>query len=73
MLQLCSNYCRLNLVHTKYFLDLFKEGRWGSSLEDPISGAGMCFSADSLSEKDLMLVSLLTRLAVSNQFVGRFG
>ena len=38
----------MNLVHTKYFLDLFKEGSWGSDLGDPISGAGMCFDADCL-------------------------
>lgn len=42
--------CRLNLLHIKYFLDLFREGRWGSCLDDPISGAGLCFSPDSLIE-----------------------
>jgi hypothetical protein len=42
--------CRLNLIHIKYFLDLFREGRWGSCLDDPISGAGLCFSPDSLIE-----------------------
>lgn len=42
--------CRLNIVHTKYFIALFKEGRWGSNLQDPISGAGLCFDPDSLLE-----------------------
>lgn len=40
--------CRLNLLHIKYFVDLFRQGKWGSSLSDPISGAGLCFSPDSL-------------------------
>ena len=49
-LQPAEDACRLNLVHTKYFIDLFQKGRWGSNLRDPISGAGMCFSADALVE-----------------------
>lgn len=40
--------CRLNIIHAKFFVDLFQQGKWGSNLHDPISGAGMCFSADSL-------------------------
>jgi hypothetical protein len=47
---LVTQPCHLNLIHIKYFLDLFQEGRWGSSLDDPISGAGLCFSPDSLVE-----------------------
>ena len=41
---------QLNLLHAKYFIDLFQRGLWGSDLADPISAAGMCFSADSLIE-----------------------
>lgn len=41
--------CRLNIVHAKLFIDLFQKGKWGSDLRDPISGAGMCFSGDSLT------------------------
>lgn len=41
---------KLNLVHAKYFIDLFKAGRWGSNLSGPLSGAGLCFSPDSLAE-----------------------
>jgi len=44
----CSTPCRLNIIHTKFFIDLFQAGKWGSNLKDPISGAGLCFSADSL-------------------------
>ncbi|OQX08547.1 MAG: hypothetical protein BWK80_48055 [Desulfobacteraceae bacterium IS3] len=41
--------CRLNIVHAKLFVDLFQKEKWGSDLRDPISGAGMCFSGDSLT------------------------
>ncbi|GEM_PF-1552349 len=44
----CNTPCRLNIIHTKFFIDLFQAGKWGSNLKDPISGAGLCFSADSL-------------------------
>ncbi|OQX15802.1 MAG: hypothetical protein BWK80_40640, partial [Desulfobacteraceae bacterium IS3] len=44
----CNTPCRLNIIHTKFFIDLFQTGKWGSNLKDPISGAGLCFSADSL-------------------------
>lgn len=44
----CNTLCRLNIIHTKFFIDLFQMGKWGSNLKDPISGAGLCFSADSL-------------------------
>jgi hypothetical protein len=40
--------CFLNLVHTHYFIDLFKQGKWGSDLRAPISGAAMCFSPEAL-------------------------
>ncbi len=40
----------LDVIRTKYFLDLFKTGAWGSDLADPISGAGMVYSSDSLRE-----------------------
>jgi len=42
--------CKLNIIHAKVFVDLFKKGTWGSDLNHPISGAGMCFSADSLEK-----------------------
>lgn len=41
----------LDLLSLKYFIDLFKLGHWGSDLvSDPISGAGLCFSPESLKE-----------------------
>ena len=40
----------LHIIGVRFFLELFEQGKWGSDLKAPISGAGMCFSAEALRE-----------------------